>query len=306
MAIDLDPILTEEFGIRVDLHEGTYLQRGVTSIFRDTAVRRGFIDGKNVFDWIGEADGSNKNVHSSHAQLALAIEAALLHSLHGTGVTGELTHPSAPNSLPLSSIKVWKWGPNAYFELRYRRTRETNVPEPAAHTATWRTAYDHAIAYRTAFTGGGFAVYLDGLPNGDLDFPNVDAGETDEANRPVGSVHKRTTQKFTIRTVLNQNPHGMTGSGSLVNAGHINQADLVGFGDYELVIGMLPNTVRFDGAIVSWLSTDRFAVQYDFTFIATGHFHQEPFWDGTKWSVRNVISHTSTIWDQVDTFPVRF
>ena len=74
------------------------MQSGVLSVYRDTAVRRGFIDGRNVFDWVGEADGSSQfpDVHDDHSQLRLAIDAIRdlthLHAIHGG--TQEVIHPT--------------------------------------------------------------------------------------------------------------------------------------------------------------------------------------------------------------------
>ena len=300
----VDPVVQEEIGVFSDLHQGSFLQSGELSVYRDTAVRRGFIDGKNVdFDWVGEADGSTAvpNVHDDHSQLRRAIDAIRslthLHAIHGG--TQEVIHPTYIPSLPLAAIRVWKWGPHVYFELKYRYTRETNLPVPAALGAAWTTGYDHVKAYKLYSTSGGASSFVDGLPNGAINFPDPAAGASDPANRPIGTVHKRNTLKFVVKTILDAHPY-ITNGALPLSTGKINQENFSTFGGFNMGFGdgsgFLPFTTRFDGANINSIGVDKWAVTYSFTYIRGRHQQQEPRWDGSSWSVLTLNSHESVNW----------
>jgi len=302
--VGVAPVVQSLIGIWSDLHQGSFLQSGELSVYRDMAVRRGFIDGKNTLDWIGEADVTSLNVHTDHTQLIRAIITARLPHLHGIhAFTGELIHPSADPPLPLASIRVWKWGPHAFFELKYRYTRETNLPVAAAIGMTWATSYDHAKSfklYRLGITGE--ARFLQGLPDGDINFPDQAAGASDPGNRPIGNVYKRVTNKLVVKTILDEHPY-ITNEFIPSAANTINDTVFDKFGNVETGFNLLPTTVRFDGATVNTIGLSKFAVTYNFTYISFGHLHQEPYWNGSNWVVVNTISHQRLPWAD-NFFPV--
>ncbi len=303
--LNLPPQEQDEKGLYVDIHDGSHLTLSQSTIYKDSAVRRGFIDGeKSPIDWLGEQGAT---VHTTHEQLRKAIIAALQSILHATGVTGDIVHPSADPEIPLDRVKVWKWGPHAYFELHYRHSRSSVLPVPAAHTVSWRKSFDHAISYRLSRGAGGFVSYLNGLPNGFINFPNPQLGASDPDNKPIGTVHKRSTQQFFIRTVLNQHPHAIEGSGSLSEQGHINSLAFPTLKGEAMPVVPEAKTTRYDGAIVDWVGIERYVVLYSFTFIRTGHYHQEAVYDYEGipgvWSVLPIVSHQSAEWDDA-TFPV--
>ncbi len=293
----------ESSGLRVDLHNGSYMQSagsgpgGIlgmgSAVYRDVAVRRGFIDSQHL-------GGDTIN----HTQLLFAIIAAknpVLHKFH-TG-TGEYIHPFFDPALPLASVRVWKWGPHAYFELKYRLTRETNLPVPAAIGMTWATSYDHAKSFRLYREGvGGFAQFEEGLPAGDINFPDQAAGSSDPDNRPIGNVYKRVTNKLVVKTILDEHPY-ITNEFIPSAANTINDTVFDKFGNVETGFNLLPTTVRFDGATVNTIGLSKFAVTYNFTYISFGHLHQEPYWNGSNWVVVNTISHQRLPWAD-NFFPV--
>ena len=124
--VEADPQLPFSLlGIQVDIHDGSYLQHGVSTIYRDSAVRRGIIDGKHAFDWLGEQDGTSDPAQPSHIQLRKAIIAALTPGLHPVGLAADIIHPSADPPLTLVSVQVCNWGPHAYFDLPYRTVDPT-------------------------------------------------------------------------------------------------------------------------------------------------------------------------------------
>ena len=307
--LNYPPYAQDFLGLFVDIHDGSQLTLGQSTLYKDSAVRRGFIDGKKFpLDWLGELGTA---VHSTHAQLRKAIIAALTPLLHVMSQnTGQYIHPSAEPELPLDRIKVWKWGPNAYFELHYRNSRSSILPVPAALSATWHTAYEHARVYRTLLNSEGVAQFADGLPNGLIDFPDPVAGASEPNNRPIGTVYRRPVTKFYIKSILNQNPHAMEGSGSTSQVGNVSSDNMPAFKGTLMDPNPNDRTVRYDGAVVNWIGIDRWSVVYTFTHIGSGHFHQVPFFNHpagpTGWSVRNIISNlVSTLWDD-NTFPVAY
>ena len=299
-------------GISIDIKEGSWLQKGITTLYQDAAVRRGIIDGKHTLNWLG--DSSVLHDQLQRAILVILSQPGLI--IHGLGPTGELGHPFAVPFIPLERIRVWRWGPHAYFELHYRHTATTLLPVPAATTATWEAVFDHSISYRRAILSlGGFLQfnYFKGLPFGDLDLPSDTAGIFDEGNRPKGTVYKRAAQRLTIRTILNIHPHESNPQVMLGDPNKINLANFGVFGDFQLPFLLSPFTIRFDGALVNWIGESRWAVTYQFTFVPAGHWrmkvvygtgdpdgggNQQPhwftvferahdggFWDGTSFPV---------------------
>ena len=295
----------ESSGLRVDLHDGSYMQSagsgpgGIfgmgSAVYRDVAVRRGFIDSQHL---VGDT--------INHTQLLHAIIAAKSEVLHKFHIeTGEYIHPFFEPPLPLASVRVWKWGPHAYFELKYRYTRETNLPVAAAIGMTWATSYDHAKSYRLyRVSSTGLAVFFQGLPNGDINFPDQSAGSSDPNNRPIGTVYKRVTNKLVVKSILDQHPY-TTNEFIPGAANTINDTVFDKFGDVETGFNLQPTTVRFDGSTVNTIGPSRFAVTYNFTYIGFGHLHQEPYWNGSDWVVVNTISHRRLSWtDNPNFFPV--
>ncbi len=275
--VDLSPSAQSELGLFLDIHDGSYLQKGVSTVYRDRAVRRGFIDGKKLFDWLGEKDGSTitPNVHTDHSQLRRAVETALQPFLHGTGPGGETIHPTAVPPLPLAFVRAWKWGPHAYFELHYANTPATLLQEAAAVTATYHGTYDHSLSFHRVQRGPLTTpnpTFLHGIPHGDIDVPDDLLGPTVKENRPRGRVWKKAAMRMYIHTILNQHPFVLQPLSAQWNVINLTAWDVIGTS--TLPFTFQSGFVRYDGPNVKWLAKDRIKVSYQFTIVEGGFFGQ--------------------------------
>ena len=268
----LTPDQQSALGIFVDIYDGSYLQKGISTIFRDRAVRRGFIDGKKSLDWLGEKDGSDFGVHDDHSQLRRAIETALQPFLHATGVGGETVHPTAVPPLPLVSVKAWKWGPHAYFELHYANTSATLLQESAATTASYQATFDHSITFHRVHVGLTTPKFRHGLPHGDINVPDDILGPTVKENRPRSRVWKKAAMRMYIHTILNAHPFVLEPSSAEWNVINDGPWDIIGTD--TLPFCFPKGFARYDGPTVKWLSKDRYKVDYQFTIVEGGFFGQ--------------------------------
>ena len=299
-------------GISVDIKEGSWLQKGITTLYQDSAVRRGIIDGKHAANWLGDSSGLHDQLQ--RAILVILEQPGMI--IHGIGPAGEFGHPFAVPFIPLDRIKVWRWGPHAYFELHYRHTATSLLPVPAATTATWEAVFDHSISFRRVTRNSqGFLQpnFFKGLPFGDLDLPSDTLGIFDEGNRPRGTVYKRAAQRITIRTILTDNPLSLANFQLLSDPNKINGSSFGDFGDFGLGLALAPYTVRFDGSLVNWIGESRWAVTYQFTFVPAGHWRMKViFGVGDPSDPQNNTPHWFTIFEQAHdvgfwnniTFPV--
>ena len=292
-------------GIYVDIKDGSFLSEGQVGTLDSSAVRRGFIKGAGKF---------NVNLFDSlqdHKQLQRAVLKALI-STHIMNGAGEPIHPFANVEIPLVRVKVWRWGPHAYFELVYKFTKYTNLSQPAATTVSYRRTYEHAVAYRvTSVNGVPVNSWQDGLPFGDIDFPNASAGPSDPNNIPRATVKKKAALQMVVHSVVS-GEHPLTHAGSIPfsAANHmntINANDFTHVGNesgFPLPFSIIAGRGRYDGAVVNWVGVDRWAVDYYFTIAAGGHFTQVARYDGS-WNVFNEYTAPRVTWAAGD-FPVAY
>lgn len=264
-------------GIQVDVHDGSYLQHGISTVYRDAAVRRGIIDGKHIIDWLGELDDSLNPAYPTHDQLRRAVIAALTSSIHATGPSGECIHPTADPFLPLSHVRVWKWGPHAYFELHYRNLPTTLLQYPAATTISYESTYEHGVTFRRVVEniamGGIDYRWLHGLPNGPLNFPNDDLGKFDPTNRPRPRVWKKAAMRLRVITILDQHPFTANPLSAQFNT--INGLSWNMIGTFLMPFTYDRGMARYDGLIARWIGVPtRYKVAYQFTIADGGHFGQ--------------------------------
>lgn len=260
-------------GLQVDIHDGSYLQFGQTTIYQDGAVRRGFIDGKLVPpDWLGLAiTGKDPPpVTEDHSQLRRAIIAALNVSLHHSA-NGEIVHPTAVPELPLVRVKVWRWGDHAYFELYYKNTPTSLIQFPAATTVSYQSTYEHSLTFhRVRSTAGAFQdIFLDGLPHGDIDVPNDELGIFDAGNRPRGRVWKKAALRLYVSTILDQHPFIINALSSAFNRINASTWDSINGVPFGFAFGA--RQVRYDGLVAKWIGPPtRHKVAYQFTSVEGG------------------------------------
>jgi len=294
-----------QFGMHYDLHDGGYVQQGVTSLFTNVAVRKAFLSAK-VANLIGIDVGDRDS-------LTRAIRLTLL-GAPGVDVANQAVHPFTNPKIPLYTVKAWRWGEGVYLELYYRFTRSTLPPYAASTTSSLETVYEHEPVYRrvTVFNPGSpgppvvppsldVVPFFDGLPNGDPDIPDHDAGVADKLNAPRSRIHKKPAMRLLVTTILSQHP-AETHAGTVLLAGKVN-SDVLQFLSVPTPFTFLTGgEVRYDGMKVKWLQPFRHRVYYQFTLSPSGFFRQFPLYTGGAWTVKNELKYEGASF--ANAFPV--
>lgn len=229
-------------GIHNDIHDGTFLQEGVSSIFRSFARRRGIIE-----DFL--LPGTNQD--SKEAIIIAVITAGPFHH--------------ADTALPLSHVRSWKFGKHAYVEMYYQFTRASFPPAQAATLAQFDSAYDHILVYRhTTNFGGTFINFVNGLPAGQLNDLHGGTGLFED-DPPTALIFKRPSLKIIVPTVLATSPYIL--NTNLANLPGTTNSGAVSFNNILLPGDFGPEQVRYDGCRVIWEDVAKFRVTYHFTAV---------------------------------------
>ncbi len=255
----------------LDIHEGTYFQAGITSVFKTQAVRRGIVHKDNLIN--------PDRIHDNRD--------AIIDILNDVSVVS-IGHPS-DHTLPLSHIRAHKWGEHAYVELFYQHTRGSFPPYVPATGASFDSVYEHEPVFRrTTEVGPPPAIlqFADGLPGGDIDFRNDVLGASDEGNEPRRRIYKKPALRIVVNTVLTNSPYASGTPGVQGLVGHVNDGEIIFLGLADLPGTYAANQIRYDGAKVKWLGPFQFQVQYFFTY-SFRWIEQRATFTGSTWQVFN-------------------
>lgn len=213
-------------------------------------------------------------------------------------------HPSVPN-LPLASVQAVKLGPEkALVRLNYQFS---TFRPPFGNLPAFTTVKTFSIEKRTKVYRGftddqGNRAMKNGLPDGHLIGYTPEELLSEKTTRVAAWVYSRPAVKLVVNTTLDFNPIGQV----LRLLRTVNDSGVL-FAGFTFA----PFTIMFDNINVDWNTSNTsgrnpntvslvFRVQYIFTAVAGGHYHQRLVKKGEEvggfpallWTTINELSGT--------------